>query len=161
MSARPPGRERSTAVIVPVKGENPKGRLSPLLSPSQRRQLQVAMLEDTLQTLIKARMIAHTFVVSSDRQVLGLVERFGATSNACKVAHAVPFQTAWPDGDITPVIGESSRASRRTPTESLPAALCSAAVIWVRNDLICALSWSCCCWSWRAVSRSGGGSPLR
>jgi 2-phospho-L-lactate/phosphoenolpyruvate guanylyltransferase len=80
MSARLPGRERSTAVIVPVKGENPKRRLSTLLDPAQRRQLQVAMLEDTLQTLIKARMVAHTFVVSSDRHVLEFVERFGAMS---------------------------------------------------------------------------------
>ena len=67
------GPNRSTAVIIPVKGENPKGRLSPLLSPAQRRQLQIAMLEDTLQTLIKARMIGQTFVVSSDPQILEFV----------------------------------------------------------------------------------------
>jgi 2-phospho-L-lactate guanylyltransferase len=81
MSARQlTGPNRSTAVIIPVKGENPKGRLSPLLSPAQRRQLQVAMLEDALQTLIKARMIRQTFVVSSDAQVLEFVHRFGASS---------------------------------------------------------------------------------
>jgi 2-phospho-L-lactate guanylyltransferase len=67
-------------VIVPVKGENPKGRLSPLLNPAQRRQLQIAMLEDALQTLIKARMIRQTFVVSSDPQILEFVHRFGANS---------------------------------------------------------------------------------
>jgi 2-phospho-L-lactate/phosphoenolpyruvate guanylyltransferase len=71
---------RSTAIIVPVKGENPKGRLSPLLNPAQRRQLQVSMLEDTLQTIIKARMIGQTFVVSSDPQNLEFVQRFGAHS---------------------------------------------------------------------------------
>jgi 2-phospho-L-lactate/phosphoenolpyruvate guanylyltransferase len=81
MSARqPPGPARSTAVVIPVKGTNPKGRLSPLLSTTQRRQLQVAMLEDTLQTLIRARMVGHSFVVSSDSQVLEFVQRFGANS---------------------------------------------------------------------------------
>jgi 2-phospho-L-lactate guanylyltransferase len=74
------GAGRSTAVVIPVKGENPKGRLSSLLDPAQRRQLQVAMLEDTLQALIKARMIGHTFVVSSDLEVLEFVQRFGATA---------------------------------------------------------------------------------
>lgn len=76
------GPNRSTAVIIPVKGENPKGRLSPLLNPAQRRQLQIAMLEDTLQTIIKARMIGQTFVVSSDPQILEFVHRFGAGSIA-------------------------------------------------------------------------------
>jgi 2-phospho-L-lactate guanylyltransferase len=74
------GPNRSTAVIIPVKGENPKGRLSPLLNLAQRRQLQIAMLEDALQTLIKARMIGQTFVVSSDPQILEFVHRFGASS---------------------------------------------------------------------------------
>jgi 2-phospho-L-lactate/phosphoenolpyruvate guanylyltransferase len=74
------GSNRSTAVIVPVKGEDPKGRLSSILDLSQRRQLQVAMLEDTLQTLIRARMIGHAYVVSSDPQTLEFVRRFGANS---------------------------------------------------------------------------------
>jgi len=74
------GPNRSTAVIIPVKGENPKGRLSPLLDLAQRRQLQIAMLEDALQTLIKARMVGQTFVVSSDPQILEFVHRFGASS---------------------------------------------------------------------------------
>jgi 2-phospho-L-lactate guanylyltransferase len=68
----------STAVIIPVKGEDPKRRLAPLLTMTQRRQLQVAMLEDTLQTLIKARMVRNTFVVSSNRELLGFATRFGA-----------------------------------------------------------------------------------
>ena len=74
------GPNRSTAVVIPVKGENPKGRLSSILEPKQRRQLQIAMLEDTLQTLIRARMIGNTFVVSSDAEVLDFVHRFGASS---------------------------------------------------------------------------------
>lgn len=71
---------KATAVIVPVKGGSPKERLSPMLSPSQRRQLQLAMLEDTLQTLMKARMVKQAFVVSSNEQILGFVGRFGAKS---------------------------------------------------------------------------------
>jgi 2-phospho-L-lactate guanylyltransferase len=38
------------------------------------------MLEDTLQTMTKARMIGQTFIVSSDPQVLEFVKRFGANS---------------------------------------------------------------------------------
>jgi 2-phospho-L-lactate/phosphoenolpyruvate guanylyltransferase len=67
-----------TAVVVPVKGEDPKTRLSALLTAAQRRQLQVAMLEDTLQTLIKARMVGDAFVVSSDAEILEFAKRFGA-----------------------------------------------------------------------------------
>jgi 2-phospho-L-lactate/phosphoenolpyruvate guanylyltransferase len=67
-----------TAVVVPVKGQNPKTRLSSLLTPGQRRQLQVAMLEDTLQTLMKARMVGDTYVVSSDTHMLEFAKRFGA-----------------------------------------------------------------------------------
>ena len=79
-SGRTSSPNHSTAVIIPVKGDNPKGRLSSTLNPTERRQLQIAMLEDTLQTLIKARMVAHTFVVSSDPRILEFVERFGAMS---------------------------------------------------------------------------------
>ena len=77
-----PGRNWSTAVVIPVKAENPKARLSSMFNPKQRRQLQIAMLEDTLQTLIKARMVGHTFVVSSDQTILDFVQRFGANSIA-------------------------------------------------------------------------------
>lgn len=67
-------------MVIPVKGDNPKARLSPLLDLAQRKQLQVAMLEDTLQALIRARMIGQTFVVSSDPMILDFVRRFGANS---------------------------------------------------------------------------------
>lgn len=38
------------------------------------------MLEDTLQTLIKARRVADTFVVSSDLPLLEFAKRFGANA---------------------------------------------------------------------------------
>jgi 2-phospho-L-lactate guanylyltransferase len=70
----------SIAVIVPVKGKNPKSRLSTILNPFQRRQLLVAMLEDLLQAIIRAKMIQDTFIVSADREVLRFAERYGANS---------------------------------------------------------------------------------
>ena len=70
-----------TAVVIPVKGSEPKRRLASILSGRERRQLQVAMLEDTLQTLIRARMIRDTFVVSSDPLTLEFARRFGARSS--------------------------------------------------------------------------------
>jgi 2-phospho-L-lactate guanylyltransferase len=78
--AQNPEADGRTAVIVPVKGENPKGRLGSILTLGQRKQLQLAMLEDTLHALAKAKMVAHSFVVSSDRDILDFVERFGARS---------------------------------------------------------------------------------
>ncbi len=73
---------RSTAVVIPVKGENPKGRLASILGLAERRQLQVAMLEDTMQTLARARMLGNTYVVSSDPRILTFVQRFGAVAVA-------------------------------------------------------------------------------
>jgi len=67
-----------TAIIIPVKGSEPKRRLTGLLTAGQRRQLQVAMLEDTLQTLLRAGRIRDAFVVSPDPAILELAERFGA-----------------------------------------------------------------------------------
>ena len=74
--------DRRTAIIIPVKGSDPKSRLSGLLSLAERKQLQVAMLEDTLQTLIKAGRAKDAFVVSSDLALLEFTERFGANTVA-------------------------------------------------------------------------------
>lgn len=71
---------RKYAIIIPVKGENPKGRLGTLLKPREKKQLQVSMLEDTLSTLSRAKKLRQTFVVSSNREILGLAERYGANS---------------------------------------------------------------------------------
>src|ERR1700730_3600001 len=68
------------ALIIPVKGSNPKGRLSSLFDARQRKQLQVAMLEDTLQAVVKARKIGQTYVVSSDCEIRKFAERYGAGS---------------------------------------------------------------------------------
>jgi 2-phospho-L-lactate/phosphoenolpyruvate guanylyltransferase len=68
------------AIVIPVKSFEPKKRLSSLFTPTERKQLQIAMLEDTLQTIVKARMVSVTAVVSSDREILRFAERYGATA---------------------------------------------------------------------------------
>jgi 2-phospho-L-lactate guanylyltransferase len=68
----------SVAVIIPVKARDPKSRLASVLNVKQRRQLLVAMLEDVLQAVMKARLIHSTRVVSSDQEILKFAERYGA-----------------------------------------------------------------------------------
>ena len=71
---------RQTAIIVPVKAGDRKKRLASILNEAQRKQLVIAMLEDVLQTLIRARVIRDSYVVSSDRQILKLAENYDARS---------------------------------------------------------------------------------
>jgi len=71
---------RKFAIVIPVKGENPKGRLGELLSKWEKKQLQLSMLEDTLATISKAKKLAHTYVVSSDRDILRFAEGYGVGS---------------------------------------------------------------------------------
>lgn len=42
---------RPVRVIIPFKHDNPKSRLTPVLSPEERRQLGLAMLEDVLEAV--------------------------------------------------------------------------------------------------------------
>lgn len=65
------------ALVVPVKGSNPKARLSSILGPKERKQLQVAMLEDTLHAIARAKKSVHTFVVTSDPEILKFAGRYG------------------------------------------------------------------------------------
>jgi 2-phospho-L-lactate guanylyltransferase len=71
---------RRFAIIIPVKGDNPKGRLGALFTLRQKKQLQVSMLEDTLGALSGAKKLAQTYVVSSDLDILKFAERYGAGS---------------------------------------------------------------------------------
>ena len=68
------------ALIIPVKGTNPKARLSSLFGPRERKQLQVAMLEDTLHAVADAKKNVQTYVVSSDPEIAKFAERFGVGS---------------------------------------------------------------------------------
>jgi 2-phospho-L-lactate/phosphoenolpyruvate guanylyltransferase len=65
------------ALIVPVKGSNPKARLSAILEPRERKQLQLAMLEDTLQAIARAGKSDQTFVVTSNPEIVKFAGRFG------------------------------------------------------------------------------------
>ena len=76
------GERRTIAIVIPVKSQAPKRRLSPLLNSRQRRQLQLAMLEDTLQAVARVKRTRHTYIVSSDRDILKFAGRFGAGSIA-------------------------------------------------------------------------------
>ncbi len=68
----------SVVVAVPVKDlVNAKQRLVALLSPSERRDLARAMLEDVLEALAGAR-IGPVLVVTRDPEVEGLAARHGA-----------------------------------------------------------------------------------
>jgi len=68
------------ALVIPVKGSNPKARLASLFGPRERKQLQVAMLEDTLYAVAKAKKNLHTYVVSSDHEILQFAGRYGVGS---------------------------------------------------------------------------------
>lgn len=68
------------AIIIPVKSRSPKRRLSSLFNARERRQLQLAMLEDTLQAVARAKRIRHSYIVSSDSVILKFAGRFGAGS---------------------------------------------------------------------------------
>ena len=60
--------------IVPVKGlSSAKSRLSPVLSPSQRAMLVVAMLWRTLQVLARVDVLSRILVVSDDPRIQAIV----------------------------------------------------------------------------------------
>ncbi|MGP8068517.1 MAG: 2-phospho-L-lactate guanylyltransferase [Candidatus Bathyarchaeia archaeon] len=74
-------RQRLTKVhaIVPVNVlKLSKARLTPLLGPSERVQLSVAMLEDTLEALRKAKRLDRVTVVSADYAVRKIARSHGA-----------------------------------------------------------------------------------
>jgi 2-phospho-L-lactate/phosphoenolpyruvate guanylyltransferase len=67
--------------IVPVKPlDLAKGRLSAVLTASERRTLVLAMLGDVLMALRATKVIRETVVVSRDAEVLALVTRLGAVA---------------------------------------------------------------------------------
>ncbi len=65
-------------VVIPVKGSNPKSRLSGILGSEARRELVKAMLQDVLNTVGEARLIDHTHVVSADPEILRFASHSGA-----------------------------------------------------------------------------------
>ena len=65
--------------VVPVKEfEDAKQRLSPYLSPDERRALATIMLEDVLEALSAVKALAGVLVVTVDPVAASLAERYGA-----------------------------------------------------------------------------------
>ncbi|MGE5206871.1 MAG: 2-phospho-L-lactate guanylyltransferase [Chlamydiota bacterium] len=65
-------------ILVPVKNlENAKERLSSVLSPSERRALAEAMLQDVLEALAAVNHHTRVGVVTSDPVATALAQRYG------------------------------------------------------------------------------------
>ncbi|HEY1886076.1 MAG TPA: 2-phospho-L-lactate guanylyltransferase [Roseiarcus sp.] len=65
--------------VVPVKEfEGAKQRLSPYLSPGERRALAMIMLEDVLEAVSAVRELAGVLVVTIDPAATSLAGRYGA-----------------------------------------------------------------------------------
>jgi 2-phospho-L-lactate guanylyltransferase len=69
-----------TIAIIPAKRfENSKSRLSTILNPQDRAHLSALMLQDTLTTVARSRLISEVAVVSADVKAGEIAEKFGAT----------------------------------------------------------------------------------
>jgi 2-phospho-L-lactate guanylyltransferase len=66
------------AIIVPVKGRDPKNRLEGVLTPRQRRQLVFSMLEDMLLTFAKTELVRDTYLVTADLEIGKFGRGYGA-----------------------------------------------------------------------------------
>lgn len=65
--------------VVPVKDlQDSKRRLSPFLSPGQRREIVLAMLRDVLTAIQGSPHIAGIVLVTRDSDVAAIARRFGA-----------------------------------------------------------------------------------
>ena len=61
-----------------MKSSGVKSRLSEVLSLSQRTELSELLLTNVLSVVRRANLLSQTYIVSSDRKMLGLAERLGA-----------------------------------------------------------------------------------
>jgi 2-phospho-L-lactate/phosphoenolpyruvate guanylyltransferase len=70
---------RAIWAIIPIKDlSGAKQRLSGLLSAEERRALGLAMLEDVLSALSRAKGLSGILLVSSDAQACDMAARYGA-----------------------------------------------------------------------------------
>lgn len=65
-------------VVIPVKGSNPKSRLSGILGSEARRELVEVMIQDVLRTVGEAGLLDHTLVISADPEILRFASHYGA-----------------------------------------------------------------------------------
>jgi len=76
---RGPSTDGDIWAVLPVKDiEGAKGRLSPVLSPTERQSLFRAMLEDVLEVLSAVRRLSGVLLVTKDQHVCNLGQRFAA-----------------------------------------------------------------------------------
>jgi 2-phospho-L-lactate guanylyltransferase len=92
------GRALFVCAVVPVKDlDASKKRLSSVLSPQERGQLTLAMLEDVLSAL-KTSEVDETLVVSNDLMVQGIARKFDVRYLAQKAGglnSAIEEATKW------------------------------------------------------------------
>ena len=69
----------SFAVLIPVKSSGAKSRLAPILSLPARRELEFLLLAGVLRALSEAELLAETYVITSDPQILRLAAGSGAS----------------------------------------------------------------------------------
>lgn len=67
------------AVIIPFKAARQKSRLSGVLDASHRKRLSLLMLESVLAAVADAGLATACYLVSSDKDALGLAKRAGGT----------------------------------------------------------------------------------
>jgi 2-phospho-L-lactate guanylyltransferase len=84
--------------VVPVKNlADSKRRLSPVLSPQERRKLTLAMLEDVLAA-VKAAKMDKVVVTGEDTEVQATAEKFGTAylpANGLKLNPAIEAASEW------------------------------------------------------------------
>lgn len=69
--------------IIPVKEtQNAKQRLAPVLSAPKRQALALAMLEDVLDAVTRAKALGGVILVTVDPQAVDLARRYGAQTIA-------------------------------------------------------------------------------
>ena len=68
----------SMAVLIPVKASGPKSRLSGVLSLKERLELGALLLGGVLKAVEQAGLLKVTYVVSSNKSILGFAMEHGA-----------------------------------------------------------------------------------
>lgn len=58
------------AIIIPVRGSEPKRRLDKILTLEERKLLQALMLQDMLKNIAESTLIKNTYIVSSNSSIV-------------------------------------------------------------------------------------------
>jgi 2-phospho-L-lactate/phosphoenolpyruvate guanylyltransferase len=103
----------AVCAVVPVKNlADSKMRLSQVLSPHERRQLTLAMVEDVLAA-VNASVVNAAVVTGEDAEVEAVAKRFGADylpANGLRLNPAINLATEW-------CIGRNARSVLVVPAD--------------------------------------------